>query len=58
MNRELIVLSAAFLAGSVLGCGSGEPRATEEQKKDPAWVQSKLKEMDKDASLKPATPKK
>lgn len=56
-NRALLGLGTIMLAGILTGCGSGgggQEGATEEQMRDPAWIQAQLKEMDKNAI--PATP--
>ena len=47
-SKSLVLAAAAVLTVAATGCNSGSDTATEEQKKDPAWVQAKLREMDKD----------
>ena len=61
--RDSLGLVVFLLAGAIAGCGSGggggQDGATEEQKKDPAWVQARLKALDQDPSIpKTAPPKK
>ena len=54
MIRRLVGLAAGFLMVLALGCGSNPREGTDEQTRDPAWVQAKLKAMDQEASIKPA----
>ncbi len=46
--RLVLGLASIVLAGVVSGCGTGQgTTATEEQQRDPAWVQAQIREMDK-----------
>lgn len=48
LTRSVLGLATVVLASFVSGCGSSDPgRPSEEVQKDPAWIQEKLKEMDK-----------
>ena len=57
MIRPSTVLAAGLLVAFALGCNSNQREGTDEQTKDPAWVQAKLKAMDQEASIKPASKK-
>jgi len=53
-NRVWLGLGTFLLAAVVAGCGSdngGQDGATEDQMKDPAWVQARIKELDKDPTV-------
>lgn len=52
-------LGMLMLVVAIAGCESssgGQDGATEEQKKDPAWVQQQLNEIDKDPSIPKTKP--
>ncbi len=57
-----IAATASLALALAAGCGSSPDAATEEQKKDPAWIQAKLREMDKgltpDKPIKTPAPEK
>jgi hypothetical protein len=49
LKRSMLGLATIVVAGQLSGCGSSDPgRPSEEVQKDPAWIQAKLKEMDKE----------
>ena len=65
MNRRvstiLFVPALLMALTSVPGCGGsqgGEEGATQEQMRDPAWVQSRIKELDKDPTISTGKAKK
>ncbi|SIO59506.1 hypothetical protein SAMN05444166_6076 [Singulisphaera sp. GP187] len=61
--RKFIGVGLFMLAVVIAGCetsSGGQDGATEEQKKDPAWVRQRLNELDRDPTIpktKPATAK-
>ena len=59
MFRNWLNISAVLLALCLGGCvGTNEPTGTEDEMKNPAWVQSRIKEMDKNLIPDKPAPKK